>query len=53
MPKVDNIGTVKPTSVLSKIEEATEENNDIILPTMGLTNNEKVDVPIVSENYIQ
>ena len=53
MPKVDNIGTVKPTSVLSQIEEATEENNDIILPTMGLTNNEKVDVPIVSENYIQ
>lgn len=53
MPKVDNIGTVKPTNVLSKIEEATEENNDIILPTMGLTNNEKIDVPIVSENYIQ
>jgi len=53
MPKIDNIGTVKPTSVLSQIEEATEANNDIILPTMGLTNNEKVDVPIVSENYIQ
>ena len=53
MPKVDNIGTVKPTNVLSQIEEATEENNDIILPTMGLTNNEKADVPIVSENYIQ
>ncbi len=53
MPRVDNIGTVKPTSVLSQIEEATEENNDIILPTMGLTNNEKADVPIVSENYIQ
>ncbi len=53
MPKVDNIGTVKPTSVLSQIEEASEANNDIILPTMGLTNNEKVDVPIVSENYIQ
>ena len=53
MPKVTNIGTVKPTSVLSKIEEATEVNNDIILPTMGLTNNDKVDVPIVSENYIQ
>ena len=53
MPHIDNIGTVKPTSVLSKIEEATEENSNIILPTMGLTNNEKVDVPIVSENYIQ
>ena len=53
MPKIANIGTVKPTSVLTKIEEATAANNDIILPTMGLTNNEKVDVPIVSENYIQ
>ena len=53
MPHIDNIGTVKPTSVLSKIEEATEENSNIILPTMGLTNNEKIDVPIVSENYIQ
>ena len=53
MPIIDNIGTVKPTSVLSQIEEATEQNNDIILPTMGLTDNEKADVPIVSENYIQ
>ena len=53
MPRVDNIGTVKPTNVFTKIEEATEENNDIILPTMGLTNSEKIDVPIVSENYIQ
>ena len=53
MPKVDNIGTVRPTSMLSKIEEVTEANNDIILPTMGLSNSENVDVPIVSENYIQ
>ena len=52
MPKIGSIGTVKPTSMLSKIEEAVEENNDVILPTMGLTNNEKTDVPIVSENYI-
>ena len=53
MPEVKNIGTVKPTSVLSQIEKVTEDNSDIILPTNGLTNNEKVDVPIVSENYIQ
>ena len=52
MPKIGNIGTVRPTSMLSKIEEAVEDNNDIILPTMGLTNNEKTNVPIVSENYI-
>ena len=53
MPEVKNIGTVKPNNVLSQIEEISKENSDIILPTMGLTNNEKVEVPIVSENYIQ
>ena len=53
VPLVDNIGTVKPTSVLSQIEDTAKENNNIILPTMGLTNNEKTDVPIVSENYIK
>ena len=53
MPEIKNIGTVKPNSVLSQIEEISNQNNDIILPTMGLTNNNKVDVPIVSENYIQ
>ncbi len=53
MPEIRNIGTVKPNSVLSQIEKVTEDNSDIILPTNGLTNNEKVDVPIVSENYIQ
>ena len=53
MPEVKNIGTVKPNSVLSQINEISNENSDIILPTMGLTNNEKVDVPIVSDNYIK
>ena len=53
MPEIRNIGTVKPNSVLSQIEKVTEDNSDIILPTNGLTTNEKVDVPIVSENYIQ
>ena len=53
MPEIKNIGTVKQNSVLSQIEEISNQNNDIILPTMGLTNNNKVDVPIVSENYIQ
>ena len=52
IPEIKNIGTVKPNSMLSKIEEATKENDDIILPTNGLTDNDKVDVPIVSENYI-
>ena len=52
MPTIKNIGTVKPNSMLSKIEDVARENEDIILPTMGLTNNENKDVPIVSENYI-
>lgn len=52
MPKIGNIGTVRPNSMLAKINDAVEENNDIILPTMGLANNDKTNVPIVSENYI-
>lgn len=52
MPVIKNIGTVKPNNVLSKIENVTNENDDIILPTMGLSNSEKEGVPIVSENYI-
>ena len=53
MPEIKNIGTVKPNNVLSQIEEISKENDNIILPTMGLANNDKVDVPIVSENYIK
>lgn len=52
MPKIDNIGTVKPNNMLNQIENATNENKDIILPTMGLANSSNVEVPIVSENYI-
>ena len=52
MPAIKKIGTVKPNSMLSKIENVAKENDDIILPTLGLTNNDKVNVPIVSENYI-
>ena len=52
IPEIKNIGTVKPNSMLSKIEDVAKENEDIILPTNGLTDNDKVDVPIVSENYI-
>ena len=53
MPEIKSIGTVKPNNVLSQIEEISNENSDIILPTNGLTNSDKVDVPIVSENYIK
>ena len=52
MPKIDNIGTVKPNNMLNQIENVTNENKDIILPTMGLSTNSNVEVPIVSENYI-
>ena len=53
MPKISNIGTVKPNNVLGQIEDAVKENNDIILPTMGMTNNNQTEIPVVSENYIQ
>ena len=53
MPIVSNIGSVKPNSVLEQIENVSKENKDIILPTMGLVDDKKTDVPIVSENYIK
>lgn len=53
MPLINNIGTVKPNNMLNKIDEATKENSDIVLPTMGLSDNSQVEVPIVSENYIK
>ena len=53
MPTISNIGTVKPNNMISKVEDVIKENDNIILPTMGLTDTDKVDVPIVSENYIQ
>ena len=52
MPIISNIGTVKPNSAFAKIQDAVKDNDSIILPTLGLTDNKKVDVPIVSENYI-
>ena len=52
MPTIRNIGTVKPNNALSKIENVVKENDDIILPNLGLVDNTKQDVPIVGENYI-
>ncbi|MBQ2873046.1 MAG: hypothetical protein IJE89_03495 [Bacilli bacterium] len=52
MPTLGNIGTVRPTNVLSKIEDVVRNNDDIILPNLGLVDNTKQEVPIVSENYI-
>jgi len=52
MPQINNIGTVKPNSMLSKLEDVAKETDNIILPSMGLSNNNGESVPIVSENYI-
>ena len=52
MPKINNIGTVKPNNALSKIENVVKDNNDVILPNLGLVDSTKQDVPIVGENYI-
>ena len=52
MPIIKNIGSVKPNNALSKIENVVKDNNDVILPNLGLVDDVKSDVPIVSENYI-
>lgn len=52
MPHINNIGTVKPNSMLSKLEDVAKETDNIILPSMGLANDPTESVPIVSENYI-
>lgn len=52
MPKINNIGTVRPNNALSKIEDVVKDNNDVILPNLGLVDSTKQDVPIVGENYI-
>lgn len=51
MPDIEKIGSVKPTNTLSKIEDITKDNGDLILPTLGLVNNTK-DVALVSDNYL-
>ncbi len=52
MPKIDNIGSVRPTNKLKEIEKMNEENSDIVLPTMGLTNNQSNELPITSNEYL-
>ena len=52
MPKIENIGSVKPTSKLTEIEKISEENSDIVLPTMGLTNNQNNGLPTTSGEYL-
>lgn len=52
MPNLGRIGTVKPNNALSKIESVVKENDDVVLPNLGLVDGTKGEVPIVSENYI-
>ena len=52
MPNLGSIGTVRPNNALSQIENVVKETEDVILPNLGLVDTAKVDVPIVSENYI-
>ena len=52
MPTLGCIGTVKPNNALSKIEDVVKESEDVLLPNLGLVDDTKVEVPIVSENYI-
>lgn len=52
MPKIDNIGSVRPTTKLKEIEKINEENTNIVLPTMGLTDNPSNNINLSSENYL-
>lgn len=52
MPMIGSIGTVKPNNALSKIEDVVKNTSDVVLPNLGLVDDAKVEVPIVSENYI-
>jgi len=52
MPSIFSIGSVKPNSALSKIEDVVKNSEDVVLPNLGLVEDEKSKVPIVSENYI-
>lgn len=52
IPTIGNIGTVRPTSALLQIENVVNNTDNVILPNLGLVDNKKVEVPIVSENYI-
>ena len=52
MPIIDKIGSVKPTTTLSKIEELSNNKDNIVLPTMGLTDNDKTEVAISSNEYL-
>lgn len=52
MPTIGSIGSVKPNSALSNIEKVVNSSNDVVLPNLGLVEDTKASVPIVSENYI-
>ncbi len=52
IPIIGSIGSVRPNTALSQIEDVVKDTSDVILPNLGLVDGAKADVPIVSENYI-
>ena len=45
MPILSQIGTVKPVSMMEKLEKAQEEEKDLTIPSMGmLENNNTVNI---------
>ena len=45
MLKIDKIGTVKPVSMMEKLENAQEEEGDLTIPSMGvLEENNGIDI---------
>ena len=52
MLKIDKIGTVRPVSMMEKLENAQEEEGDLTIPSMGVLDNNN-DVTIDSNDFLK
>jgi hypothetical protein len=49
---LDQIGTVKPVSMMERLEEAQEEEGDLAIPSMGVLDNQE-SIEIDSNDYLK
>lgn len=52
MPRLEQIGTVRPVTMLEKLEKAQEEEKNLVIPAMGVLDNQEV-VEIDSNDYVK
>lgn len=52
MLKIDKIGTVRPVSMMEKLENAQEEEGDLTIPSMGVLDNDK-GIDIDSNDFLK